>query len=206
MRPRNLHDTKYNDSSRASVSRCTRSITPIIASFLRRRVQLLPAGLSQAKRAISTWREENPNAYTASLLAWTCLLLEFRQLLHGYSDQQPPCGPVFRLSAGQRLISRSARPRQVLRSFVQGLEIFLTSALHIASKRNASCRLTSLTENTELHEGKACHVMPRHGGTLDGCNVGVAVGSSNVRWKGNNNMRLVLAAMTFLVSAAPASS
>jgi hypothetical protein len=43
MRPRNSHDAKYNDSSRASVSRCTRSINPIIASSLRRRVQLLPA-------------------------------------------------------------------------------------------------------------------------------------------------------------------
>jgi hypothetical protein len=162
MRPSNFHDTIYNDSSRASVSRCTRSINPIIASSLRRRVQLLPAHCRSQPGQEGDLDLENPNAYTASLLAWTCLLLEFRQLLMDILISSPPCGTVFRLSAGQRLISRSARPRQVLRSFVQGLEILFDLC-------TAYCQQTKCIMPSHLFDGKhgaprgesmSCHATP----------------------------------------------
>jgi hypothetical protein len=96
------------------------------------------------------------------LLAWTCLLLEFRQLLHGYSDQQPPCGPVFRLSAGQRLISRSARPRAVFAFLRAGLG-------NLFDLCTAYCQQTKCIMPSHLFDGKhgaprgesmSCHATP----------------------------------------------
>jgi hypothetical protein len=211
MRPRNFHDTKYNDSSRASVSRCTRSINPIIASSLRRRVQLLPAHCrSQPGQEGDLDLARGESECLHSFSCWPPGLdLPFARVSptpHGYSDQQPPYGPVFRLSAGQRLISRSARPR--------GVFAFLRAGLgNLFDLCTAYCQQTKCIMPSHLFDGKhgargesmSCHATPwRDVGWMQRWG-GCGIQQCEVRWKGNNT-RLVLTAMTFLVSAAPASS
>jgi hypothetical protein len=100
MRPRGLSqhairkDKKYRCcccSSRASISRYTRSINPIITSSHPTPSPALTCMSQQAKTAILTWREENPSACCLLRIKLHTLLLKSHQLL---LISSPPCGSV----------------------------------------------------------------------------------------------------------------
>ena len=92
------------------------------------------------------------------MLTQTCLVRPTTaQVSPTPSDQQPPCGIVFRLSAGQKTNQPASAARSTLPSFVQGLEVFLTSALHI-------CQQTKCIMPSHMYGGKhGAHTRGKHG-------------------------------------------